>query len=269
MALSLDSISRGVEAKAPIILLYGVGGIGKTTICAHAPSPVFVRTEDGIGKLDVAKFPVSQTFAEVMEAIAVIANGGHDFKSVVLDSADWTEALIWRQVCADLSIQRIEDAGYGKGYVAALDYWREYLHALSYIRDALGIAVIQIAHADVKRFDAPDADPYDRYGIKLNPKASALMVEAADVVLFANYVVSTKTKDLGFKQSRTRAVGTGERMLWTSEMPSHIAKNRYDMPSKIPLVSPPEGATDEQFVEAHSENWSRVARFIPFFNSQQ
>lgn len=269
MALSLESIARGVEAKPPIMMIYGVGGIGKTTLCAYAPDPVFVRSEDGIGNLDVAKFPVAQTFGEIMDAITVIAEGGHDFKTVVLDSADWTENLIWKQVAADQNIKHIEDMGYGKGYVAALDYWREYLNALAYLRDSLGMSVIQIAHSNVKRFDAPDADSYDRYQIKMHDKASALLIEAMDVVLFANYVVATRAKDQGFKKERVRAVGSGERRLWTSERPSHIAKNRYSMPDEIPLVAPPDTASNEDRDAAHRENWSRIARFIPYFNASK
>lgn len=35
------------------------------------------------------------------------------------------------------------------------------------------MTIIQIAHTDVKRFDSPEHDPYDRYVIKLHTRAAA------------------------------------------------------------------------------------------------
>lgn len=266
MAISLDSVHRGADAKPPILVLSGVGGIGKTTLAASAPNPIFIRTEDGMGVLESDRFPVAQTFADVMEALSVLAQGGHDYKTVVLDSADWTESLIHKLVAASQSVTSIEDIGYGKGFTIALEYWREYLNALTYLRDTLGMAVIQICHVQIMRHEPPDGSHYDRYAIKLHKKASALIVENADAVLFANYRVTTNTEDLGFNAKRKVAVGSGDWMLWTSERPAHVAKNRYAMPDEIPMELVREGMPPDQ---VHAENWSRIARFIPYFNQTQ
>lgn len=242
MAISLDSIKRGGDAKPPVALVHGVGGVGKTTLAAGAPEPIFVRTEDGLGNLDVAAFPLAANLGEVMEALGVLAGGGHEYKTVVVDSVDWLEQLIWRQVAIDSGHTSIEGLGYGKGYVLALDYWREYLAALTYLRDNLGMGVIQIAHTLIKRFDAPDTESYDRYLVKLHDKASALVVEHADIVLFANYRVHiTESKDGMAK--RKRAVGSGDRVVYATERPGWVAKNRYSMPDEIEMSWPAVAAT--------------------------
>ena len=97
------------------------------------------------------------------------------------------------------------------------------------------MTVIQIAHTDIKRFDSPEHEPFDRYVIKLHARAAALLQEHSDVVLFANYRISTVKSDVGFNKKVTRALGSGERVLYTAERPAFLAKNRYGLPDSLPL----------------------------------
>jgi hypothetical protein len=235
MAISLASLNRTMALKPPRILIHGVHGVGKTTFAAGAPNPVFVLTEDGLGTLDVPHFPLARTFEEVMQILAALYTEDHAFRTLVVDSVDWLEPLIHAKVCKDQGWSSIEDAGYGKGYVHALDVFRQYLEGVNALRDDKGMAIVQIAHTDIKRFDSPESEPYDRYVIKLNTKASALLQEHSDVVLFANYRVSTVKSDVGFNRKVTRALGSGERLLHTAERPAFLAKNRYSLPETLPM----------------------------------
>ena len=65
--------------------------------------------------------------------------------------------------------------------------------------------------------------------------AAPLLQEWADEVLFATYRVSTIQRDEGFGQTRTRAIGSGERVVFTSETPTHAAKRRIQLPDQLPL----------------------------------
>jgi hypothetical protein len=235
MAISLASLERSSVLKPPRILIHGVHGVGKTTFAADAPNPVFIVTEDGLGTLQVDHFPLAKTFDEVMDALDALRIEEHPFETLVVDSVDWLEPLVWGRVCQDQKLKSIEDAGYGKGYVAALDHWRQYIEALNALRDERSMAIMQIAHTDIKRFDSPESEPYDRYVIKLHAKASALLQEHSDVVLFANYRVSTVKSDVGFNKKVTRALGSGERLLHTAERPAFLAKNRYGLPDQLPM----------------------------------
>lgn len=235
MAISLASLQQSTALAAPRILIHGVAGVGKTTFAACAPAPVFLATEDGLGTLEVPHFPLAKTFDEVMEALAALYSESHEFRTVVLDSVDWLEPLVWARTCQDQSWGSIEDPGYGKGYVAALDFWRQYLEGLNALRNERGMTVVQIAHTDIKRFDSPEHEPYDRYVIKLHARAAALLQEHSDVVLFANYRISTVKSDVGFNKKITRALGSGERVLYTAERPAFLAKNRFGLPDSLPL----------------------------------
>jgi hypothetical protein len=235
MAISLAQLMRTNSPKPPRILIHGVAGVGKTTFAADANAPVFVQTEDGLGTLATSHFPLARTFEDVIDALAALYTESHDFKTVVVDSVDWLEPLVWGRACRDNGWASIEDAGYGKGYVAALNLWRQYIDGLNALRDDRGMTVIQIAHTDIKRFDSPEHDPYDRYVIKLHTRAAALLQEHSDLVLFANYRISTVKADVGFNKKVNRAMGSGERVIHTAERPAFLAKNRYGLPDTLPL----------------------------------
>ncbi len=213
MAISLASLKSTTSLSPPRILAHGVAGIGKSTFASQADRPVFLQTEDGLGNIKVAHFPLARSFDDVMGALAALYSEPHDYKTVVVDSVDWLEPLLWARVCKDNGWGSIEEPGYGKGYIAAIDLWRQYLDGLNALRDERGMTVIQIAHTDIKRFDSPEHEPYDRYVIKLHARASALLQEHSDVVLFANYRISTVKSDVGFNKKVTRALGSGERVL--------------------------------------------------------
>lgn len=232
MAFDLKSIKKNTSIAAPRVLVYGVEGIGKSTFAAGAPEPVFIQTEDGLGSLAVDHFPIATQVADVLDAISTLFDGGHSFKSVVIDSLDWLETLIWRDIEAKYDAK---DLAYGKGAMIAADKWREILDGLTALRNERGMAVVLIAHTEIKRFDSPETEPYDRYQPKLQARSSALVREWCDAVLFANYKTLIKKDDVGFNKTVSRGITTGERLLFTSERPAYMAKNRYSLPESIPL----------------------------------
>ena len=232
MAFDLKSILKNTAMAAPRIMVYGVEGIGKSTFGAGAPNPIYILTEDGLGSLNVDHFPLATSFQDVMDAIASLYKENHAFETVVIDSLDWLEAIIQREIEQKYDAK---DLAYGKGSLIAAERWREILDGLNALRNDKGMAVILIAHTTIKRFDSPEVEPYDRYQPKLQERSNAVVREWADAVLFANYRTIVKKDDVGFNQTNNRGISTGERLLFTSERPAYMAKNRYNMPESIPL----------------------------------
>jgi hypothetical protein len=232
VSFDLKSISKNEAISAPRVMIYGVEGIGKSTFAAGAPNPIFILTEDGLGSLSVDHFPVAKTFANVLEAIGTLYDEIHDFQTVVIDSLDWLENIIWREVEQG---HDAKDLAYGKGAIIAADRWRQVLEGLDALRMARKMAVVLIAHTTIKRFDSPEVEPYDRYQPKLQERSSAVIREWVDALLFANYKVMVKKDDVGFNKTTTRGFTTGERLLFTNERPAYMAKNRYALPDSIPL----------------------------------
>lgn len=232
MATNLQAIVRNREIKPPRIMLYGPHGLGKTTFGAGAPKPIFIPTEDGLGVLDVDHFPLAQTESDVLNAIGALYSEKHDYQTVVLDSLDWLENMIWVEVNAK---HDAKDLAYGKGAVIAAERWRNILEGFNALRADRGMAIVLVAHCHIKRFDSPETEPYERYQPKLQDRSSALVQEWCDAVLFTNYRTIIKKEDVGFKTEVRRGITTGERLLFTTEKPAYYAKNRYSLPESMPL----------------------------------
>lgn len=228
----LAKVIKGKISRPKIVLLYAADGIGKTTWASQAPSPIFLGVEDGSSNLDVARFPQPNSWKDVLASIAALKTEKHDYKTLVIDSLDWLEPILHREICAEYGVNSIEKAagGYGKGYTEAVNKWAELTRELSMLRD-MKMNVILIAHAEVVRFSDPMMQTeYDRYQLKLYKKSAALIREFCDAVLFATYEMFTK-KDGG----RTRAFGEGVRVVYTERRPGFDAKNRYGLPFQLPL----------------------------------
>ena len=237
----LEQITKGKESKPPRILVYGENGIGKSSFAAQAPNAVFIQTENGLGEIECAKFPLAQTYDDVLNAIGVLYKENHNYQTLVIDTLDWLEQLIWARVCEKFNVTCIEkaDGGYAKGYTHALHYWRQIKEGLDALREQRGMSIIQLAHAKVEKFDDPESLSYDRYSPRLHKLAAALLCDWNDAVLFATRKFRTQSEDAGFNRTRTIAVPVGkdggDRILRTVVSPACIAKNRYGFDPEFPL----------------------------------
>ena len=52
MSNLLSTVQTGLHPTPPRIVLHGTPGVGKSTVAAHAPNPIVIQTEDGLGQID-------------------------------------------------------------------------------------------------------------------------------------------------------------------------------------------------------------------------
>lgn len=218
----LETITRGKTFGAPRILLYGMEGIGKSTFAANFPDPVFVQTEDGLGNIDCAKFPLAQSAEDAFKQLDALRSP-NEFQTVVVDSLDWLERLIWDQVAKDAKVDSIEKIGYGKGYVIALTYWRKILDVLSALH-AQNKIVLLLAHAVAEDYTDPEVANLKRFTPRLHKTARSLIAEYVDVILLA-------TRQYG----AAKGDANNPRIVRTEASPFQVAKSRYDVPAELPL----------------------------------
>lgn len=230
----LKSVTRGRVESPDFIVLYGPDGIGKSTFAASAPKPIFLGTEKGTSNLDVARFGALEKFEDCDMAVGELLREKHDYQTLVVDTLDWLEPLLHQKICRDHGVSVVEESfgGYGKWVSGTNGMWREFLRSLEELRDKKKMNIILLAHAQIKAFQDPQTNTsYDRYQLKLNDKAGALVREIVEAVLFANFEVYTKEDS----KKKTRAFGDGSRKMYTQRRPAFDAKNRWNLPYEMPL----------------------------------
>ena len=243
-------MKRGVIRSPFRLNVYGDNGVGKTSLAAGAEKPIFFDIEDGSGQLDVARYMfrddadghVPRSYAEVCTGLDDLATNPHEFKTLVIDTLDRLEALIWAHMCARDSgqagvkgrkLNSIEDYGYGKGFLMAVDEWRALCLRLDRVR-ARGVNIVLLSHAQIRTFKDPEGEDYDRWNLRLNEKAAGFVQEWVDINGFARFEESGESLDKGV---RAKGVSTGRRLLHTQRTAAYNAKSRWAIPAELELPS--------------------------------
>ena len=224
------NITSGPTATAQKVVLYGVEGIGKSTFASQFPNPVFIDTEGSTSNMNVQRLDNPNSWQMLIDEVNYVKQT-KICSTLIIDTADWAETLANKHVIARNGITSIEDLGYGKGYTMVKEEFGKLLNLLSELTDD-GINVVVTAHAELKKKEEPDQmGAYDRYQLKLSRQCAPLLKEWSDMVLFANYETTIVTDS---KTKSKKATG-GQRVMFTTHHPAWDAKNRHNLPEKLPF----------------------------------
>jgi len=235
---SVQSFKFGsfAEKKGQRIVIYGPGGIGKTSLACCAPGKsAMIDADESIPAL-------RSRFAEMGTAVpenvgatdwdsmrkALQSPGWDGVQNIILDSItkieEWAVAHTIENVRHEKGqkVKSVEDYGYGKGFQFVFDTFLPLLGDLDRHARA-GRNVILIAHDCISNVPNPEGDDWIRYEPRLQSPSSGkasirLRVrEWCDQMLFIGYDVVAKDK---------KGSGSGTRSLYASELPHCMAKSR-------------------------------------------
>lgn len=231
--MSKYSITTGILDSPVKTVLYGPEGIGKSTFASHFPDPVFIDTEGGTKRLNIARLPQPTSWAMLLDEVNEVRKGAIPCGTLVIDTADWAERLAITALCAKAKVDGLEGFGYGKGYTYLKEEYGRLLDALEEVLNT-GHNVLILAHSTISKFEQPDAvGNYDRWTMKTTKQVEPMLREWCDLLLFANYkTIVEKVGDS--KNAKSKASG-GRRVLYTTHTPCWDAKNRFDLPDEVPF----------------------------------
>ena len=242
----MSTITKPVD-RACMVTICGDSGMGKTSLAAAFPDPIFIRAEDGLqavaGDRRPDAFPVleaskSQAACDMLwgQLIALLQQD-HAYKTVVIDSVTALERLFVAAVLeGDPKAKSINQAlgGYGAGLSAVAAMHQRVRKAAGLLNTRKGMHVVFVAHADVETMRLPDTDDYMRYSLRLPAKSLPPYVDDVDVVGFIRLETYTK----GDEGERKKAISTGDRQLVVHATASNVSKNRFHITEPLDL---PEG----------------------------
>lgn len=231
------SVVSGKQSRAQKIILYGPGGIGKSELCSllsqAGRNPLFFDVDNGTAFIDVPRIKAEDlsTFMDVRAAMqnTDLRTLGHDM--YVVDTVTKVEELGSPYVVANYkdkkghSVSSIDGFDFGQGYEFRHNEMLKFLSDCDEVVRA-GISVVLIAQETTAKVPNPAGVDFIRWEPRLYRPAQpgakcdtrAVFKEWADHVLFIGYDVDVSKDGKG--------TGGGSRMIYTSELPTHMAKTR-------------------------------------------
>jgi hypothetical protein len=217
-----------------IATIFGNAGLGKTSLAASFPNPIFIRTEDGtqsLSGMDVALFPVATTSQMVFDNIKSLFENEHDFETLVIDSITQLNIIIENEVIeADPKAKNIATAGggYGAGYSMVAMVHQKVREWCGHLSTQKNMNIVFVCHSEIETITPPDSEDYGRWNIKLHKKSMTHYVDNADLVGYLKLQTFTTTKG-----DKAKATSTNLRLLTCYPQASHVSKNRYGISEDV------------------------------------
>jgi AAA domain len=228
----LSTVTRKRRRRPVLGVVAGPPGVGKSTLLSMAPNVIFSPIERGLDSINVSKFPIPSSLKEFRNQYLALLNEEHSYEAYVIDTLDAVEPLVWEKVTTEGRCKSVEEygGGYQKGYIRAKEIFIGMLNELLLLSEKMNVWMI--CHSQLKAVNDPTlSTAYDVYDLKLHPKATDVVQQKVDCILFGKMEISV-SKDSP-KARKGRAINTGDRLLYCQPQTGVMAKNRYDMPDTI------------------------------------
>ena len=235
----LDSIEKPQD-RPVIATITGDAGLGKTSLAATFPKPIFIRAEDGLQAVPLESrpdaFPVITSSEDVWEQLTALIKEDHQYKTLVIDSITQLDTLFVNHIVESdpKKPKSIAQAlgGYGAGFQMLSSLHGRVRKAAGILNERKDMNIVFIAHAETETIELPDQDPYTRYNIRMQKKSVSHYVDNVDLCGFIK--LETFTQGDG---ERKKAVSDGTRLLVTYATAANISKNRFGITEDI-IVTP-------------------------------
>jgi hypothetical protein len=224
----LEQISKP-KNRPVVATIIGDAGLGKTSLAATFPKPIFIRAEDGLSSIKEEMrpdaFPRLHKVEDLWDQLTALIKDDHGYTTLVVDSVTSLEVLFADHVLdtdpkKPKGLQQAH-GGYGAGRDMVASMHRRLRKAAEMLVER-GMNVVFVAHADTVRIEPPDADPYTKFSMRLHEKSMQPYVDNVDLVGFLR--LETFVTGDG---ERKKAISDGTRQLVCHAVASNVSKNRF------------------------------------------
>lgn len=187
--MSLDIID-GVVLTAPKLLIYGLSGVGKSTLASKLNKPLFLDFEGGLNYLGVKRTKQYQDLDKFYQDLAdLYRSEKREYDTLVIDSADWLMRLIVEKT-AGITSRTLEETlnksngGYGNGKQVLENQVRTKLLPMLVLLNKKGYGICLVAHAELKDIMDADGVTVEQVAPKIDPVTMNVFVEWVDNVFY-------------------------------------------------------------------------------------
>lgn len=227
-------IKKGKINAPATIAIYGVEGVGKTTLAAAMPGAVIIDVEKGSLNYDVARVTNIDGWEGLLNICRDLCQNAKEYhtsgvKTVVFDSLDAIEVnLLIPWILEKTGKGTLAEMEWGKGYELEAREFSKLFSACTVMK-ALGYNIVYIVHSTQKEINPPDNVPYSHYELKLNKKIAAAVKEYVDMLIFCHFKTLVSKDKNGAKGQAV------ERVMICNHTPYADAKNRYGLDTILPM----------------------------------
>lgn len=230
------------------VILYGEGGVGKTTLCASLPGKsAFIDLDKSLLKLPALRPALASGNLVAVQGVskwedlraAIAAQGWDGIDNLIIDTMSVAEAMATDYVLRSVPMDKggvarsVEDYGYGKGYRYVADAMELLVAELERHTDE-GRNVILVCHSLIQQNTDPTDADFPRYEPKLLHTASGKVSIRLRLRDWADDVIYI-SKDRAVIEGK--AVSGNSRTAYTSDMGWCMAKSRQ-LTEPVPLTDP-------------------------------
>lgn len=197
--MSLDII-EGVTLTAPKVMIYGLSGVGKSTLASKLKKPLFMDFEGGLNYLGVKRTKQYQDLKKFYEDLADLYHAKErQFDTLVIDSTDWMVRKVVEQA-AGIDSRNLEETlnrsngGYGNGKQVLENHIRTKLLPTLVALNKKGYGICLIAHADKKHIMDADGVDVEQISPKIDVNTMNVFVEWCDNVFYLKKDAEGKRK---------------------------------------------------------------------------
>lgn len=220
-------ILKGPALTAPKFMIYGLSGVGKSSLAAKLKNPLFLDFEGGLNYLGVDRSAqytdLDAFYTDLVELYHKAEGGKREYDTIVIDSVDW---LVRKTIekAAGIDKNNLEmtlnksNGGYGNGKSVLENHIRAKLLPFLVLLNKMGYGICLIAHADRKTLMDEDGIDTDRVAPKIDTNTMNIFVEWCDNVFYLK-----KNPD-------------GERSLVLDGDDNVLAKNRLNLHGEVKLA---------------------------------
>lgn len=269
---------KKAQPQAPVLTIVGFPGVGKSTLAAMFPNPIFVQAENASTVFETwddadqpAFFPElpapnlkrnTKPSDELLAQLRELITAEHEFKTVVIDAVTTLNMLFEAEIIeySETPANNIGEAagGFGKGYLAVAALHAKVRNACEHLRRK-GIAVVFLAHSGIAKVkNRPDVEAYSTWSLDMHEASRKIYVATSDAVLYLKsqeFVTGVEKDKKGTVKNHGKIMSTGERVIITASEGTIgfvDAKNRYNLPQEMDVP----------------ERTNPIIEHIPFFNAK-